>query len=188
MENRRPLIWSIVLMGACTVLVFVVAGILGEGSGGYWNVGPHDSLMLLGTRINTVLRYTMLLCFITVMAAAQMYASEYGTTILMREVYNSASGHVIVGFSSKAELRALSSLFYLLNSVFYAFSIMLVVAQVDLAMIAVCAKELIGIYTFASYLENKTVQRFPTSETVPLTAATGHRPRFVLPGGVRRLS
>jgi len=149
---RYCVLVNALLLAVVLALVFAFASDDGAARS-YLHIGPHDNLFVLGVRVHTTARYTMMLVVLAVMQFVDVVAADIGNPILGFSIYN-PDKKVISDFS-RTELQALANATYLLQALRSALMIVVSITQVDIALVRVVAGECAAFFTIRNLLGAK---------------------------------
>ena len=119
----------------------------------YFRAGPHTDFVLISVPINTWERYTLLLCFISVMNCIKVLVSELGEPVLCFNVYN-PDKQVITEFSRSQLLVYANAMFFVSNTR-RVFEVMITVTQFDIAVFSIVFEQLISMCTVYYLVQEK---------------------------------
>jgi hypothetical protein len=116
-------------------------------------VGPSPNLMLLGIKIDTWAKYTVLQVLMCIFQIADTVIQEFANPILGFNIYNPDKKD-IKDFS-RFQLQFYAQSFWFVNNVKYALLLLVSITQIDLAISKVIYSELAGIYTIGTLIAEK---------------------------------
>lgn len=139
---------NIVLLTLIGVLMVVF-----DSNSRYFRLGPHPDFVLVSVRIDTNMRYTVLLVITAIINTIKVIVEDIATPILTFSIYN-PDKKVITEFT-KQELRFYSTTSFLVNNLRYIFEVMITISQIDIAVFSVLIEQLVGMYTINTLLNHK---------------------------------
>lgn len=139
---------NIVLLTVIGVLMVVF-----DSNSKYFRLGPHSDFVVVSVRIDTTMRYIILLVITTIINTIKVLVEDIATPILTFSIYN-PDKKVITEFT-KRELRFYSTTSFLVNNLRYIFEVMITISQIDIAVFSVFIEQLTGMYTINSLLNQK---------------------------------
>ena len=166
---RRKLVLCII-GNAFTLIAVLATVIVYDEKSQYWSYGPSNELVVISVHINTPIKYSILLIFITLINIIQVISEEIGMPILGFNVYNPDKKH-ITDFT-KLELQIYANLMFFISSVRQVFMIIVTIAQVDIALYSVIVKEAASIVTIRMLLNEKTFEGEKDDEGYESTGTT----------------
>lgn len=132
------------------------------GKDKYMKVGPSPDLMLLGIKIDTWGKYTVLQVLLFIFQIADTVVQEFANPILGFNIYNPDKKD-ITDFT-RFQLQFYAQSFWFVNSVKSALMLLISVTQIDLAISKVLYSELAGIYTIRVLISEKNFVSTPDIE------------------------
>lgn len=138
------------------VIVAVVAWFYdaGQQKGKYMSYGPSDRLEIVGVTVDTWEKYGWTLFVIAVMAVSDVIVNEFGMPLISFYVYNPDRTHVPE--FSRNGLQFYTNTMYIVNAFKSLFTILVSVAQIDIAVFRVIVSELATFVTVRLLLNRKT--------------------------------
>ncbi len=139
--------------------IFLLASILliliifGADKTTYWNFGPNTSLVVINIKIDTWVKYNILLLFISFFKILHVIISEIANPILSFNIYNPDKKY-IKDFS-KCELQIYGNSMYMIDAIREVLMIILNVTQFDIAIFGAIISEITGIFTIHFLLSEK---------------------------------
>lgn len=120
----------------------------------YLQFGPNESLFFLGTAVDTWWLYGLLLILIVFIQLTSVVYTELASPVIYFNVYNPNVKHV--SRFSKNQLHLLANTGYTISAVKGVLSILLSVAQIDIALWNVLVFEFFCVFTVRWLLNKKT--------------------------------
>lgn len=158
MNLETQLRWCIVLSAMLTLAL--VGLTIGFASGDGWVAfGPSAMLVVAGVAIDTTEKYVLLVLLISVNSAIDMLINEFASPILGFNIYN-PDKKVITDFRSKTQLQVLAGLFWASNNMRAIFTVLITIAQLDLALIKWVVLECTAMYTVNQILKGKQFEGY----------------------------
>lgn len=156
MNSRKKLIWC--LIGNLALLISVITIIFTFASESkYFRIGPHTDFIVISVKINTMLRYSLLLTLIAFMQGTKVLIEEMGMPVLGFNIYN-PDKKIITEFH-KNELQFFGNAMFAISHIRYIFEIMVTITQIDIALFAALIAQLTSIVTIRILLNEKTFLR-----------------------------
>ena len=119
----------------------------------YYRFGPNDNLIIISIKIDTWLKYGILMIYILIFRICKVFITELGMPILTFNIYN-PNQKKIEGFT-RMELQVLANIMFTLNAIRYALTLQLSILQIDIAIISGVFDELAAIPTIYIILNEK---------------------------------
>lgn len=158
MKLEIQLRWCILLSVLLTLLL--VGLTIGFASSDGWVAfGPSATLFVAGVAIDTTGKYVLLVLLISVNSIIDMLINEFASPILGFNIYN-PDKKVITDFRSKTQLQTLAAMFWASNNMRAIFTVLITVAQIDLALIKWGVMECTAIYTINKILSGKKFESY----------------------------
>lgn len=149
--------WRTYVSTACNVLstvaVLVLILALRDPNDRYVRLGWHHDLVVLGVRIDTALKYWALMGILCIVKSVECLVHEFGMPVVSFCVYD--PDKLDIHGIRKSEVHALANTAYLSSSVRSVFMTVVSVTQVDVALAACVASELVSVYTIGKLLAPK---------------------------------
>lgn len=114
----------------------------------------QDPLIVLSVNIDNYYKYSCLLGMITLIRIVKVGVAELTDPILLFTIYNPDKKN-IPDFT-KNELQFYANYIYLIDSLRYVFTLMITIAQIDLAIFSVIIGEITSFFTIRMLLNKKT--------------------------------
>ncbi len=114
----------------------------------------QEPLIVLSVNIDNYYKYSCLLCMITLIRIVKVGVAELTDPILSFTIYNPDKKN-IPDFT-KNELQFYANYIYLIGSLRYVFTLMITIAQIDLAIFSVIIGEITSFFTIRMLLNEKT--------------------------------
>ena len=172
MTVRQKLKWSV--LGSFFVLLLVVVPIflLDNGESKYFRYGWHDDFVLVSVPINNKYRYIGAVFFVVITRVGEVFIGEITNPVIGFNIYN-PDKKIITEFT-KNELQFYGNILYAIDSTRYIFKVMVLVTQIDLALISMLAGEGVTVFTIRMLLNEKQFTKHTTTsiETVELLSAS----------------
>ena len=157
MNIQRKLQLSILGSFIVLLIVAIPIFILDNGESKYFRYGWHDDFVLISVKINTKIRYIYAAIFVILTRAGEVFVGEIANPIIGFNIYN-PDKKVITEFT-KNELQFYGNSLYLIDSTRYIFKVMVLVTQIDLALISMLAGEIISLITIRMLLNEKYFEK-----------------------------
>jgi hypothetical protein len=126
----------------------------------YLRIGPNISLIVLGIRIDTWVKYLILQVFVAINEILDVGLTEIGYPFLTLQVYDTDKKEI--HDFTRVELQIYTNIYYIIGSVRYVFTLLITLSQVDIALLKVVYGESITIYNVRRMLKHKA---FPDEYT-----------------------
>lgn len=142
-----------------TILLITIIGsilLFGNNDNKYLKYGPNDNLQPLGIPINTWNKYILfqiLICFIKI---TEVYIGEIADPILGFDIYN--PDKKIINHFTKNELQTYANSMWLISALRSALMVVILISQIDIALLQVLYGEIMSFYTIRLLLNDK---KFP---------------------------
>jgi len=146
---------KICIIGQFLLLISVIIPtvILANKQSTYYRFGPNDDLIIISIKINTWLRYGILLVYVLIFRVCNVFVTEFGMPILGFNIYD-PNKKTIEGFT-RMELQVQANVMYMMNAIRYAFTLQLSIIQIDIAVISAVFSEMASIPTIYILLKDK---------------------------------
>ena len=146
---------KICIVGQLLLLISVIIPtvILANKQSTYYRFGPNDDLIIISIKINTWLRYGILLVYVLIFRVCNVFVTEFGMPILGFNIYD-PNKKTIEGFT-RMELQVQANVMYMMNAIRYAFTLQLSIIQIDIAVISAVFSEMASIPTIYILLKDK---------------------------------
>ena len=146
---------KICILAQVLLLISVIIPIvkLANKDSTYYRFGPNEDLIIISIKINTWLRYSILLVYILIFRVCKVFINELGMPILTFNIYN-PNQKKIEDFT-RTQLQIYGNIMFMLNSIRYALTLQLVIIQIDIALISSIFDELAAIPTVFILLKDK---------------------------------
>ena len=154
---------KICIIGQLLLLIAILIPtiLLAHNGSAYYRFGPNDELTVISVKINTPLRYGILLVYIFIFRLCKAFVQELGMPILSFNIYD-PNKKVVTGFT-RNELQIQANIMYTLNAIRWALEIQLAIVQMDIAIILAIFQEIASIPTIYLLLNEKEFK--PNIET-----------------------
>ena len=119
----------------------------------YFKFGPNDNFIIISVKINTNIKYSILLLLITAINIAKVIIAELGEPVLMFNVYN--PDKKIIDDFTKFQLKLYANLMFILSNVRRVFDIMITVTQIDIALYSVLTEQITSFFTVNMLVNEK---------------------------------
>lgn len=153
MTPSNKLKWCILGNFIVLVLVITLTSVF-ESNSPYWRVGWQDDLIVVSVKIDTMVKYMVLLLIIALINISKVVVEEIGMPILFFTVYNPDNDKVIVGFK-KMELQIYANLMFTISGLRGIFMTMVTISQIDIAIFSLLIAEFASIFTIRMLLNEK---------------------------------
>ena len=146
---------KICIIGQALLLVsaLIPTILLANKESTYYRFGPNDNLIIISIKIDTWLKYGILMIYILIFRICKVFITELGMPILTFNIYN-PNQKKIEGFT-RMELQVLANIMFTLNAIRYALTLQLSILQIDIAIISGVFDELAAIPTIYILLNEK---------------------------------
>lgn len=134
------------------VIVVSIVCVFAE-SNSYWSIGWNDYLYVIGVRIDTPVKYILLLCLITGVQISRVIVEEIGMPILNFTIYN-PDKKIITDFT-KNELQFFANAMFTVSGLRDIFMVMLQISQIDVATFSLIVSQITGSFTIYALLGEK---------------------------------
>lgn len=143
------------IIGQFVLLISVVIPIvlLANKQSTFYKFGPNEDLIIISIKINTWLRYGILLIYVFIFRVCKVFITELGMPILSFNIYD-PNRKKVEGFT-RNELQIQANTMYMLNAIRYALTLQLAIIQIDIALISAIFSELASIPTIYILLKDK---------------------------------
>lgn len=155
-DLKRQLLWCVFGNVITVFLVMIPVIILSDDSNTYFRFGWNEDLILISVKIDTGLRYSMLMISIVIINAVKIVSQEIGMPILGFNIYN-PDKKVITEFT-KNELQFFGNMMYLTAGVRKLFEVIINITQFDIALFSLLISEAVTIFTIRAILNKKTFE------------------------------
>ena len=122
------------------IAILIPTILLAHKDSAYWQFGPNNNLTIISVKINTSLRYAILLVYIFIFRVCKAFVQELGMPILSFNIYD-PNKKVVTGFT-RNQLQVQANLMYTLNAIRWALEIQLAIVQIDIAIISAIFQEI----------------------------------------------
>ena len=112
-----------------------------------------EGLYILSVKIDNYYKYSVLLLLISVIRIVKVLVNEIADAILSFRIYNPDKKEI--DDFSKCELQFYGNYLYLIDSLRYIFTLMIVITQIDLALFGVMIDQITTIFTIRYLLNEK---------------------------------
>jgi len=128
---------KICIIGQILLLVSVIIPtvLLANKESTYYRFGPNNDLIIISIKIDTWLKYGILMIYILIFRICKVFITELGMPILTFNIYN-PNQKKIEDFT-RMELQVLANIMFTLNAIRYALTLQLSILQIDIAIILV---------------------------------------------------
>jgi hypothetical protein len=146
---------KICIIGQILLLVSVIIPtvLLANKESTYYRFGPNNDLIIISIKIDTWLKYGILMIYILIFRICKVFITELGMPILTFNIYN-PNQKKIEDFT-RMELQVLANIMFTLNAIRYALTLQLSILQIDIAIISGVFDELAAIPTIYILLNEK---------------------------------
>ena len=146
---------KICIIGQLLLLVSVIipTTLLANKESTYYRFGPNNDLIIISIKIDTWLKYGILMIYILIFRICKVFITELGMPILTFNIYN-PNQKKIEDFT-RMELQVLANIMFTLNAIRYALTLQLSILQIDIAIISGVFDELAAIPTIYILLNEK---------------------------------
>ncbi len=142
------------VIGNISILIFVfILAIIFKDNSKYWNIGPNNDLYIVSIKVDSTIKYILLLIVIFIVNSCKTIIDSIGFSITNFNTYN-PDKKVITEFT-RNELQMSTNLMSLTRNIREIFLMMATISQVDIAIYSVLVIELSNIYTVRMILSNK---------------------------------
>ena len=146
---------KICIIGQLLLLISVIipTTLLANKESTYYRFGPNDDLIIISIKIDTWLKYGILMIYILIFRICKVFITELGMPILTFNIYN-PNQKKIEDFT-RMELQVLGNIMFTLNAISYAITLQLSILQIDIAVLSGIFSELAAIPTIHILLKDK---------------------------------
>ena len=132
---------KICIVGQFMLLVGIIIPtvLLANKGSSYYRFGPNDELIIISIKINTGLKYGILLLYVFIFRVCKAFVNELGMPVLGFNIYD-PNRKVITGFT-RNELQIQANVMYTLNAIRSILEIQLAISQIDIAIISAVFQE-----------------------------------------------
>ena len=166
MIPRNKIILCLVVNGGVLLFVSILIGVFAEESD-YWRFGWSDTLSIIGVKINSAVKYFVLLGTLGVINIARVIVEELGMPILQFSIYN--PDKKIIKEFSKNELNFYGNAMFLVSNLRNLLMTVVAVTQIDIAVWALLCSEITAFASVRMLLNEKTFVSMNSDENVELT-------------------
>ena len=154
---------KICIIGQALLLIsaLIPTVLLANKDSTYYRFGPSEELIVISVKINTWLRYAILIVYVLIFRICKVFITELGMPILSFNIYNPYQKK-IKGFT-RNELQVLANIMFMLNAIRYALTLQLSIIQIDIAILSGIFGELASIPTIYILLKDKVFENEQTS-------------------------
>ena len=141
------------IIGQFVLLISVVIPIvlLANKQSTYYKFGPNEDLIIISIKINTWLRYGILLIYVFIFRVCKVFITELGMPILSFNIYD-PNRKKVEGFT-RNELQIQANTMYMLNAIRYALTLQLAIIQIDIALISAIFSALASIPNYLYFIK-----------------------------------
>ena len=144
------------IFNLCTLFVIVcIVSIVGNGS--YLNFGPSEDLNIIGVRINSWKRWTIVNILIVFISIADTFINEWGMPFITFRIYNPDC--IVIKDVGPIELQFLANGMYFCWSVKNLIYTLCYVSQIDFALFRVISGEITSLITIRSLIKEKKFEK-----------------------------
>jgi len=164
--NKLLLKWCLVgnsiIIVLMSIAVFCVdRDVVDTTASNYLRAGWNDSLNIIGISIDTAWKYLVAQVFIALVEILDVGMSEIAYPIITLVIYN--EDKKIIDNFSRRELQVCANLTYLLSNIRAVLTILVSVAQIDIAILRVIYGQILSMCAINRMLKHKTfITRLPT--------------------------
>ena len=146
---------KICIIGQLLLLISVIIPtvLLANKQSTYYRFGPNEDLIIISIKINTWLRYSILLVYVLIFRICKVFITELGMPILGFNIYD-PNKKTIEGFT-RTELQVQANIMYMMDAIRYALTLQLSIIQIDIAVISAIFSEMASIPTINILLKDK---------------------------------
>lgn len=119
----------------------------------YFSFGPNELLSVGGIKIDTILKYIILIIFIIIFNMFKSYRQTNIYPWVMNSVYDHKNKY-IYNYNYWETIYIVNAN-YLFDNIYGIFGIMLQLSQIDIALIYIFANEIMSIFVTTKYLNDK---------------------------------
>ncbi len=156
--TQRVKIWwcifvSLFVTFCVTFCVTVPVIFLRDNESTYFRWGPNTNLIVISVRIDTWIKYWVLVLFMGLIKSSETIIGEIASPILGFNVYN-PDKKKITEFT-KNELNFLANVHWMITGVRGVIMMMISISQIDLALIGLLCSEVTSIFVVRHLLNEK---------------------------------
>lgn len=120
-----------------------------------WGVpeSNEEGLYILSVKIDNYYKYSVLLLLISVIRVVKVLVNEIAESILSFRIYN--PDKIEIKDISKCELQFYGNYLYLIDSLRYVFTLMIIITQIDLALFGVLIDQITTVFSIRYLLNEK---------------------------------
>ncbi len=164
MKTSTKIKWCVVSNFILLIIFIFILDYFGSTTKGYWNYGPNQHLMVISVPINDWNRYWGLLTIISLFRISEVIIGEIAHPILDFSIYNPDKTEI--HDFTKNQLQFYANSMYLVDSIRRAFTIMITISQLDIALFGAIVGEVASFFTIRFLLNQKTFPKHKTKYTL----------------------
>ena len=153
MTPKRKLFWCLISNVFILTVVIVLIVVFRDPDSKYFRWGPHDDLIVVSVKINTLSKYFTLVAIIVSVKIVEVLVHEIGMPVLGFSVYN-PDKKIITDFT-KNKLQFYANAMFMVSSIRQVLLVVVSVTQIDIALISCCISEITAIFTVRLLLNEK---------------------------------
>ena len=157
MEARNKLQLCILVYGILLISIIIVINLFQTKSTYFrWGVPnkEEEPLIIISVKIDNYYKYICLLFLITIIRVIKVIVTEIANPIITFNIYKKKKKNI--NEFSKNELQFYGNMLYLIDNLRYVFTLMITIAQIDLALYSVLVGEITSIFTIRMLLNMKS--------------------------------
>ncbi len=144
------------------MFIIIVSCTLYDGETKYMRFGPHEDLVLLSIKINTIKKYIFVLIFITIIKSCGVYINDIASPILGFNIYNPDKKEITE--FTRYELQFYGNAFWLISGLQQIFLTMVSISQFDIALFSLLISEFTSFIIINQLLDKKTFNKKHVNE------------------------
>jgi len=152
MISRHKILLCLAVNGGVLLMVSILVGIFAEESD-YWRFGWSETLSIIGVKIDTAVKYLVLLGTLGVINIARVIVEELGMPVLQFSIYN--PDKKIISEFTKNELNFFGNAMFLVSNLRNLLMTVVAVTQIDIAVWALLCSEITTFGTVRMLLNEK---------------------------------
>lgn len=152
------------------MLLLVLVGLvitLNEGNNPYLRIGWHNELNILGIPINTPLSYTILVIFLGLFDMCEVFVNDTIFPYVNNNVRDNNVKHIKE--FTRTEIRIITNGTFFISSIKWTLTTVIMISQIDIALIKVICGEIACLYTTGIQLDEK--ESFMDNDKKPIVNA-----------------
>ena len=152
MISRHKILLCLAVNGGVLLMVSILIGIFAEESD-YWRFGWSETLSIIGVKIDTAVKYLVLLGTLGIINIARVIVEELGMPVLQFSIYN--PDKKIISEFTKNELNFFGNAMFFVSNLRNLLMTVVAVTQIDIAVWALLCSEITTFGTVRMLLNEK---------------------------------